>query len=522
MAWGAIPGGGPPPAPNLPLQYAYWVAQLDTPPATPDGTDEAPFERVSQCLLAVGGTVPVGATITIFLVGSSTGFANTQGGQDRSITIIGMDERASVGNVGMQCADASLGHDPVVFTVHNASVGTITVQSSQAGTDPTPFEYFHTSDSPINDCGQIDATGYVAADGTTPVTFPLVLNGSLLTQGASGKNAVLSMEGGGIVNTALDIDSVDSIAGTEIIATDIAVQNVGAFRGLVSCSFFSMGGKTWTGPAASFRADELSGSTFFNAGGTLAGGATIFTTNGSGCNQDFGTNQLSPGSRAFGQNNTCNFPGLSNFTVGGSNSNLGDASCVIGNGNTIVAGEGLIVGDNNFSTEGRSILHGASGTNFLPGSFTQCNGSFDDLGQAQTRVFTYRGETPGLAPGETTVLLTGGLFGPGLVPYALEPGKTYGAEIRAVGTVMGLGAAPRQSTDIYYRVTIDVDSAGTVVVSAGSGFTQTFNGAGLVNAFLDTIVPGPNQLDFVWTMGPGDTVHSRCVLTLSVVEVFGD
>jgi len=522
MAWGAIPGGGPPPAPNLPLQYAYWVAQLDTPPATPDGTDEAPFERISQCLLAVGGTVPTGATITIFLVGSSTGFANTQGGQDRSITIIGMDERASVGNVGVQCADSSLGHDPVVLTVHNASMGTVTVQSSQAGTDPTPFEYFHTSDSPINDCGQIDATGYVAADGTTPVTFPLVLNGSLFTQGASGKNAVLSMEGGGIVNTGLDIDSVDSIVGTEIIGTDIVVQNVGAFRGLVACSFFGMGGKTWTGPAGSFRADEQSATTFVNSGGTFAGGATLFTTNGSGANADFGTNQLAPGARSFGQNNTATNPGVFCLMVGGSNTCQAAGAAVIGANNTLLADNACQVGNNNFSTEGSSLALGNSGTNFIGCAFTHSGGAFAVVGDAQARQFVFRGETPGLAPGETVVLQTSGVLGPGAVPYSLEPGKSYTCELMATGTVMGLGAAPRQSTSIYYRFPVDVDSAGVVTFGAGEGFTQSFRGAGLVNAFVDTVVPGPNQLDFVWTMGPGDTVHSRCLLRLTVAEVFGD
>jgi hypothetical protein len=267
---GPTGGGGA----SLPPQFAYWVATLDTPPVAPDGTDEAPFEFIAQCLFAVGGTVPTGATITIFLVGSSTGFTNTQGGIDRSITIIGMDERASVGNCGMQCNDAALGHNPVVLTVHNAAMALITVQSSAAGTDPTSFEYFHSSDSPINDMGQVDATGYVAADGTTPVPFPLLVNGSVCGQGISGKNAVLAMQGGAIESTALDIDSVNSIVGTEIVGTNIAVQNVGAFRGLVACSFFGMGGKTWTGPPASFIADDLSAQTFFEEAGALAGGAT--------------------------------------------------------------------------------------------------------------------------------------------------------------------------------------------------------------------------------------------------------
>ncbi len=282
---------------SLPPQFAYWVATLDTPPASPDGTDEAPFESISQCLLAVGGTVPTGATITIFLVGSSTGFINTQGGQDRSITIIGMDEHAFVGNSAMQCNDAALGHDPVVLTVHNASMSTVTVQSSAAGTTPTSFEYFHSSDSPINDIGQVDATGYVAADGTTPVQFPLLVNGSVCGQGITGKNAVLAMQGGAIESTALDIDSVNFIVGTEIVASDIAVQNVGSFRGLVACSFFSMSTNTWTGPAASFIADDLSANTFFVAAGALAGGATWAPTDKQDISSraTFGFGSLLPG-----------------------------------------------------------------------------------------------------------------------------------------------------------------------------------------------------------------------------------
>src|SRR6185436_8248144 len=185
---------------------------------------------------------------------------------------------AFVGTSGVQCAAASLGHDPVVLRVHNATMSRLTVQSSAAGEDPTPFQYFHSSDEPVNDIGEVDAAGYVAADGVTPVTFPLVVNGSLCTQGVGGKNAVLSMEGGGIVNTALDIDSVDSIVGAEIVASDITVQNVGAFRGLVACSFFSMGGHFWTGPTASLRADAQSLSTFFRSSGALGGGSLVGTT----------------------------------------------------------------------------------------------------------------------------------------------------------------------------------------------------------------------------------------------------
>ncbi len=265
-------GGG---AASLPLQYIYWIGTLDTPPATPDGTDEAPFETISQCLNAVGGTVPTGATITMLLTGDSTGFTNTLGGVDRSITLISMKGQSFIGNCTMQMNDVSLGHDPVVLRVHNVSMATVTVQSSVGGTDPTPFEYFHSSDSPDNDIGQVDATGYVAADGTTPVKFPMVVNGSNCTQGITGKNAILSMTGlGGVVNTALDIDSVDSLVGTEIINSGIQVQNVGAFRGLVACSFFGMAGKTWTGPAGSFIADDLSTATFFEEGGAFAGGAT--------------------------------------------------------------------------------------------------------------------------------------------------------------------------------------------------------------------------------------------------------
>lgn len=260
---------------SLPLQYVYWVGTLDTPPATPDGTDEAPFETISDCLNAVGATVPTGFPITMLLTGDSTGFTNTLGGIDRSITLISMKGQSFVGNCTMQMNDVSLGHDPVVLRVHNVFMATVTVQSSVGGTDPTSFEYFHSSDSPDNDIGQVDATGYVAADGTTPVTFPLVVTGSTCIQGITGKNAVLSMGGlGGIINTSLDIDSVESLVGLEITNSDIAVQSVGAFRGLVACSFFGMSGKTWTGPALSFVADDLSANTFFVAVGALAGGAT--------------------------------------------------------------------------------------------------------------------------------------------------------------------------------------------------------------------------------------------------------
>lgn len=490
---------------NLPLQFAYWVATLDVPPATPDGTDEAPFERISQCLLAVGGTVPTGATITIFLVGSSTGFTNTQGGIDRSVTVIGMDERASVGNVGVQCSDAALGHDPVVLTVHNATMALVTVQSSTAGTDPTPFEYFHSSDSPINDCGQIDATGYVAADGTTPVTFPLVLNGSLFTQGASGKNAVLSMEGGGIVSTALDIDSVASIIGAEIISTDIAVQNVGAFRGLVACSFFGMAAHTWTGPADSFVADDLSATSFFRFGGTLAGGATLVSSENSGCNN--GTNVITGQfARAWGGGHTV--LGFGSVCMGFGCSTGNDTSlswgndCVSTNISDLCGGTACRVSANEAGavglgcsanagqsfafcfecrTEGvASFACGAGGVSYWPGSHVRGSASDDFSREQQQDV----GMVASINAGASIPLAdwVGGTSLPG------QNGKAYVSRVEAtMGRVGDPTVCGSYALRVCWNVVAGAATVASSVVESSDGALATITASAVGDALVLTL-----------------------------------
>ena len=369
-----------------PLQFVYWVGTLATPPVAPDGTDEAPFPTPSDCLSAVGGTVPQAETITMLLTDANTpGFTNTLGGTDRSVTLIGMTGQNSIGNVGMAMGDSASGFNPVRLQVHNVSMSQVLVTSAVPGVDPTSFLYLHSSDDPVSDCGAIDGAGYLAADGTTPVQFPLFVDGSVCGQGISGKNAVLRMIGGGIVSTSLDIDSVDSIVGTEIIESNIQVQNVGAFRGLVACTFFDMSTNTWTGPVGSFLADDLSATTFFNAGATLAGGATFVSSEFSGCN-GLGNNVTGSFARAFGAGHSAT--GDRSMCIGNVCQTNGVESVAAGNGCSTVADRSFSLGAGCNSAANESFARGSQATSNWWGCDTLGGGTrFGTTGTSQsTRV----------------------------------------------------------------------------------------------------------------------------------------
>ena len=127
--------------------------------------------------------------------------------------------------------------------------------------------------------------------------------------------------------------------------------------------------------------------------------------------------------------------------------------------------------------------------------------------------YTYVGSTPGSGGGETDICVSSG---PSINPLVND--KSYAIELNCIGTVNGLGAAPKQTVNTYYRFTVSVDSAGILDISTGAGFTNTVVGAGLADAFVDTLSGGPNTLNLVWNTGPG-TVASSVSVKLRVVAV---
>jgi hypothetical protein len=114
--------------------------------------------------------------------------------------------------------------------------------------------------------------------------------------------------------------------------------------------------------------------------------------------------------------------------------------------------------------------------------------------------------------------VTGGAAG-----IVLENSKSYAVTVRAMATVMGLGAAARQTAFFDIAFTASVRSGGTVDISAVTALvTPILQGAGFVGATLVPSTTGANDLTLTFAINAALTVASRIGALIEYVEVLGD
>lgn len=165
-----------------------------------------------------------------------------------------------------------------------------------------------------------------------------------------------------------------------------------------------------------------------------------------------------------------------------------------------------------------SFALGFEAHSLYPNEFAEAGGRFSSNGDCQTRRVVIRGSTPGVGAGETTTLVTGGA-----AAITLENSKSYAVTVKAMATVMGLGAAARQTAFFWIAFTASVRSGGTVDISAVTAVMATIlQGAGFVGATLIPTSAGANDLTITFAIAGGLTVASRIGAEIKYVEVLGD
>ncbi len=164
-----------------------------------------------------------------------------------------------------------------------------------------------------------------------------------------------------------------------------------------------------------------------------------------------------------------------------------------------------------------SFALGFDAHSIYPNELAEAGGQFASNGDCQTRRVVIKGSTPGVGAGETTTLVTGGA-----AAITLESSKSYAVTIKAMATVMGLGAAARQTAFFWIAFTASVRSGGTVDLSAVTPVLATIlQGAGFVGATLVPSSTGANNLTVTFSIAGGLTVASRIGAEIKYVEVLG-
>jgi len=490
-------------APSLPIQFQFWVGTLATPPASPNGANATPFITFAAAVTAANA-LSAGVTAAIYLTAADY---TSEGAQaidaDRIRRIVGLVPNTTTGTLNVV-----VGSTASELSLQNISSASVVVTGGAGSFALTAF-----SDSGEGLITSLDMSGSL----TSTVVSTTTVNVSFGTIDAA--KTTLSMLGGGLGTTGdVTVKSLDKILGVAIGTHNFTVTNASALGGLIGCTWSGAAG-SFTGPALSFIADEISGTQFFAAGGTLAGSATFFSSNGSGCNQ-FLNNQLDPGARSFGGSGNDLRGGVA-FAIGDSHRSGAGGTLMVGNSHQVSGDNSLCSGFNSIVTETNTLTSGISAKNQRQTSRVLSGGNFSDFGDAQGAEVVMRGATPGAAAGETTALAYSGIFSAGALQLSLVSLKSYNIRVRAIATKMGVGAAAQETAAFDFFFIASVRSGGTVDVSAVTAFTPIVQGAAFVGATLTPTGPNPNELTLTFAIGSLLTIQSQIVAMVELMEVLG-
>lgn len=256
------PGGSAPVAPLEPILLELWVGVMTIPPATPNGSIEAPFLTLQDAFDFVT-SLPVGANtkVTYFInSGPPPAFSTTPGAGHHNI--IGLDERTTIG----------------VLTITPTAEGELTVSvRNLAGSIFVDGTTGHVSLTITNDAAGVG--GLQAADialgqsGSWAGTVDLVwVNGFVQACGVPSARARF-YDCQFPVQGAIGCLAIDTCANCDIdFHNTIQVADVPNGLGFVGCNFHN-GPVQFDGPPGSVVLDPQSGLTF-NTATLLTSGAS--------------------------------------------------------------------------------------------------------------------------------------------------------------------------------------------------------------------------------------------------------
>jgi hypothetical protein len=163
-----------------------------------------------------------------------------------------------------------------------------------------------------------------------------------------------------------------------------------------------------------------------------------------------------------------------------------------------------------------SHAQGTDANALREGDFAISNVKFAALGDNQTRFSQCKGLTAGLGAGESVTLKPGSSTN-----NFLELSKAYTVTVVGCATVMGLGAAARQTWNFVLVFGASRRSGGAIDVTAVTSLVSIVTGAGFVGATLVPTDGGGGGLSLTFTINGGLTVASRITAKVEYVEVLG-
>lgn len=164
-----------------------------------------------------------------------------------------------------------------------------------------------------------------------------------------------------------------------------------------------------------------------------------------------------------------------------------------------------------------SFARGANAKALRDNYAAEASGQFAAQGDAQVQRFQIRGATPGVAAGEAVLL------GPsGTTTNILEVSKAYNITVRVIATLMGVGAAARQTGAFFINFIASRRSGGAIDLSAVTPVVPlTVQGAAFVGATLVPTDGGAGNLALTFTNGGALTNNARIAGYVEQVEVLG-
>ena len=113
--------------------------------------------------------------------------------------------------------------------------------------------------------------------------------------------------------------------------------------------------------------------------------------------------------------------------------------------------------------------------------------------------------------------------GTGAQLIALRAATAYGITLRAVATLMGVGAGAKQTAYYHIEALVSVDSVGTVtIVGTTVVVPPILQGATFVAATLVLSSAGADDLTITFTLAGGITASVRIAATIEYVELLGN
>ncbi len=230
-----------------------------------------------------------------------------------------------------------------------------------------------------------------------------------------------------------------------------------------------------------------------------------------------GTSCVASGSSSHAQGNVCTASGGTSHAEGNGTTASGTSSHAQGD-STVASGlRAHAQGLSNTASGDDSNAQGRESKATRICSSAEAGGKFAAVGDNQCTRVVVKGSTPGSAPGETTALTVGGLS-----TFGLDSSVAYLVTVKAMATVMGLGAAARQTAAFFIQFTASVRSGGTVDVSAVTSVSAPIlQGAGFVGATLTVSSVAINTMTMAFTIAGGLTVQSRITALVEMVELLG-